>query len=313
MRSQRWPRLFFSGVAVTAIATFALFSQPRAIHALQSTGNFEASFVDGSRLMQMASSQGTLYVLVRSRTGAEIIRFDPSGQVRDRASVHQKTVGFTVAPDGSVTMLRHEGSRSIISGPLFQTAQHFTERTVTGLIERLATLAGNPVGITDSSVRTGLTAGGQSQIPVSVQAPHRTLSLPDGSLAVIGSRDPMLSKLYASGHVSSPVALVAPDLRHFRLPESELSVIDVAAHQNGDLLLAASPYSPTEGARILRFDANGNFKLGLRLLMPRFPEITTAVDGRLGVGKMALVGNRLFLGSSTSTAVRIAYFDLDMK
>jgi hypothetical protein len=300
-----------SGIGVAVMATLPLFSQVKATRTLQASGHFEYSFVDGSRLEQMAAADSKLYVLVRSRVNGELIRFDSLGRVLDHALVHRRTSQFAVGPDGTVMTLRQEGSKSIISGPFFDTSQPSTEMKMVEPIERLTILAGSPIGLTSSGASLGIVSGRKERIPINVISPYRTLPLPDGSLAIIASRQPTLWKLDATGHLSSAVTLTAPDLMHFQPTDTNLAVIDVATHQSGDFILATSPYNSAEGARIVRFDRFGHFKFGLRLLMPQFPEISSATDGRLSVGKIAMIRNRLFIGSSTATALRIAYFDLD--
>ena len=275
-------------VAITVIASVTLFSQSQSIPTTQPDGNIAIPITDGSMLVQMVGTTSTLHVLLRSRMDGEIVRLDSQGRILDRTPVHRQTLSFAVAPTGAVTTLRRHGPKSFVSGPLFDSLRPITEREVPAALERLTILGGRPVGVEASSISTDLNLTETGTIPLNVLAPHRTTPLPDGSLAIIASKDPTLWKLDAGGHLSAPVKLIAPELEHFQPSDTHLAVYDAVSLRNGDLILAASPYNPEEGARLVRFDANGNLKTLMRLLMPEFPELVGIAGGRLRVSKLAM-------------------------
>jgi hypothetical protein len=297
-------------VAVILAAAFTLLSQDRLLSPLRPAGSIELALNDGSSLIEMVGTTSTLCALLRSKTGSEIVRFDLRGGVLDRTAVHRQTQSFAVDADGTVTALRRRAHESIVSNSRFGSTLPSPEKEVAGPLERVTTWGGKTVGVAAASIRTGIGFSQTMTIPATAMFSYRTAPLPDGSLAIIDSQNPTLWKLDPGGSFSAPVALVAPELEHFPPSATNLAIYDAVALPNGDLMLAASPYKPAEGVRLMRFDANGNFKSALRVLMPEFPELAGIAGGRLGVSKMAFVGDRLFIGSSTSVALRIVYLDL---
>jgi hypothetical protein len=302
-------RFSLSALVIGSISSFMLLSQGLTPQPLQITGTITVPFNDNSMLAQMTGGPSTLYALAKSKTGSEIIRLDASGQLLDRTPVSRQTQSFAIDPSGAVMILQRRERKAVVYAPLFDVSRSASERELPVLIDRLATLGGRPVGVSDNLISTGIDSGQIVDIVVDVVAPHRTVPLADGSLGVIAIQDPTLWKLSKTGSLSAPIKLIAPELDHFKPPDTHVAVCDVVELPNGDFLLAATPYNPVQGIRLITFTAAGRFKSAARVLTPQFPELTS-FGGRPLVSKMAIIGSRLFIGSATSAGLRIMYLDL---
>lgn len=273
------------------------------VRTLVPSGSFSTAFADGSRLVHLTGVTGTLYALLRSKTGAELLRFSYDGKLLERSPVDRRTTHFVVDSDGAVIAIRRHEQSAIITGPLFSRTKLPSERTLPFLADRLGLLGRQLVVISDLFADID---GTRVQLGPS---PFTAIPLPDGSIALVDRRQPSLRVLNSGGTLSQRTPLTAPELKQFQTSDFELSVID-AATIDDQLLVAASPYNPLEGAKILRFSSRGQLKESLRVAMPEFPELAGSAGGKMSVSRIATVGTRLFLASTTPSALRFVYCDL---
>lgn len=293
-------RSAFGFVLYAALTAAAESGVP--VEVLRPDGFIDFPAEAGARMVAFRTSGERLYALIATRTRAELIRLERDGTGLNRIDVPQRTADFAISGDGEVTVLVSGRGRdaSAVAGPFFSTARPYTELRVSRATYRLSVLADRVVALHDAIAepldRTIETRDGLARIAAGPLL--RSAPMPDGSIAFVSTRGVSLRVLRPNRQWTGLVPLAAPEiLSEEELGETGVAVAGIGVHPQGDVFCAVSPYSPAEGARVLRFDSAGKLKARLRLAIP----------GGMPAGHLAFVGSRLYAGSP---AGRLAYFDL---
>jgi hypothetical protein len=272
----------------------ALAAQEIPVQTLQPAGAVVFPFGEGYRVNQMKAAGGRLFALGLAKTGAELIRVDRDGGGLDRVIVPGRAYDFAVTADGEVTTLRNLRDASVVAGPFFAFGKPYTELRISPLLFRLINFGGGVAGTQDAPASEK--ADGFKRL--SIGSASRTATMPDGSIAVVSTRSPTLRILTPSERFSAPMPLAAPEIvPEEELGESSIVIGGITVHEGGDIFCLVSPYSPAEGARVLRFDTQGKLKARLRLVKPE----------KIGPAFLATIGNRLYLGSPDG---RAAFYEI---